>query len=235
MWTPGPNLETADGPREAAGPARVVALCSPLEVAPWEDLWKIDWQPFVMPMHYEGTKFRDNGHPGVDLVYYSRYGREGIVGEGVQAVLDGKIASVVKNRMPYGNMVMTETVFDQLPSELLTLVPIPPGHSLYLVHAHLRDLAEVSLGQTVECGKHLGHVGNTGMSTGTHLHFEARWGPAGAQFPAMSYYTADHTDEEMDNYILWRMSGDYIPFDPMILLTLDRQAAADEEIPGSSQ
>jgi hypothetical protein len=39
----------------------------------------------------------------------------------------------------------------------------------------------------------------------------------------------------MDNYILWRMSGDYIPFDPMILLTLDRQAAADEEIPGSSQ
>ena len=44
----------------------------------------------------------------------------------------------------------------------------------------------------------------------------------------MSYYTADYTDEEVRNYILWRMSGDYVPFDPMILLTLKQPPEADD-------
>jgi murein DD-endopeptidase MepM/ murein hydrolase activator NlpD len=172
-----------------------------------------------MPGHYDGTKFRDNGHPGVDLVYYSRYGRPGIMGEGVQSVMDGKIASLVNDRRPYGNMVMTETTYEHIPPELLALVPIPPGDSLYIVYAHLSDRAELDLGDLVTCGQPLGHVGMSGMSTGPHLHFEMRWGPPGTQFPAMAYYTADYTDEEMKNYILWRMSGSFTPFDPMILLS----------------
>jgi murein DD-endopeptidase MepM/ murein hydrolase activator NlpD len=201
-------------------PTPLIGLCSPLAVTPWNDLWKIDWQAFTMPSHYEGTKFRDNGHPGVDLVYYSRYGRPGIAGEGVQSVMDGTVASVIYDRKPYGNMVMTESAYDRIPPELLALIPIPPGDSLYVVYAHLSDLPALKLGESVACGRALGHVGRTGMTTGAHLHFETRWGPPGAQFPSMSYYTADYTDEEVDNYVLWRMSGVYVPFDPMSLLTL---------------
>lgn len=188
-----------------------------------------------MPMHYDGTKFRDNGHPGVDLVYYSRYGRAGIAGEGVQSVLDGTIASIIYNRMPYGNMVMTETPYGQIPPSLLALAPIPPGDSLYLAYAHLHDLADLKLGEAVYCGQAFGHVGSTGKSTGAHLHFEARWGPPGTEFPSMSYYTADYTDEEVNNYVLWRMSGFYVPFDPMILLTLKPPVRASGPGEGPSQ
>jgi murein DD-endopeptidase MepM/ murein hydrolase activator NlpD len=216
--TAAPTVPSVSTPAVTQAP--VIALCSPLAVTPWGDLWKIDWQAFTLPSHYEGTKFRDNGHPGVDLVYYSRYGRPGIAGEGVQSVMDGTVASVIYDRKPYGNMVMTETAYDRIPPELLALIPIPPGDSLYIVYAHLSDLAALKLGESVACGRALGHVGNTGMTTGAHLHFESRWGPPGTQFPSMSYYTADYTDEEVDNYVLWRMSGIYIPFDPMNLLTL---------------
>jgi len=216
-------------------PTPVIGLCSPLAVTPWTDLWKIDWNPFNMPSHYDGTKFRDNGHPGVDLVYYSRYGRPGIMGEGVQSVLDGRIASVIKNRMPYGNMVMTETPYDRIPPDLLALVPIPVGDSLYVVYAHLRDPASFEPGEPVRCGEAFGRVGMSGMATGPHLHFETRWGPPGASFASMSYYTADYTDEEVKNYVLWRMSGIYVPFDPMTLLTLKQPLGAARPTAGAGQ
>jgi len=225
-----PTALSAAAPSPTVTPMPVVGLCSPLAVTPWHDLWKIDWQAFTMPSHYEGTKFRDNGHPGVDLVYYSRYGRPGIAGEGVQSVMDGTIASIIYDRKPYGNMVMTETVYERIPSDLLALIPIPPGDSLYMVYAHLGDLPALHLGEPVTCGQALGHVGNTGMTTGAHLHFETRWGPPGTQFPSMSYYSADYTDEEVDNYVLWRMSGTYIPFDPMNLLTLRLPTATSSSV-----
>ena len=228
-----PAITTVPSP--SVTPTPVISLCSPLSITPWDDLWKIDWQAFKMPNHYDGTKFRDNGHPGVDLVYFSRYGRPSIMGEGVQSVMDGKIASIIKDRNPYGNMVMTETSYDRIPPLLLSLVPIPQGDSLYIVYAHLRDFPSLSVGDSVNCGQSLGHVGMSGMATGPHLHFEMRWGPSGSQFPSMAYYTSDYTDEELKNYVLWRMSGSYVPFDPMILLSLRFPATTPQTSTGSDQ
>jgi len=44
---------------------------------------------------------------------------------------------------------------------------------LYTIYAHM-DRVDVSLGQTVKAGDQLGIVGNTGFTTGPHLHFEVR-------------------------------------------------------------
>ncbi|PKO17300.1 MAG: hypothetical protein CVU39_05980 [Chloroflexi bacterium HGW-Chloroflexi-10] len=47
------------------------------------------------------------------------------------------------------------------------------GNQLLTVYAHM-DRIDVELGQKVEMGEQLGIVGNTGNTTGPHLHFEVR-------------------------------------------------------------
>ena len=49
------------------------------------------------------------------------------------------------------------------------------GKSLYTIYAHLQDV-DVSLGQWVNTGERIGLVGETGYTTGPHLHFELRIG-----------------------------------------------------------
>lgn len=49
------------------------------------------------------------------------------------------------------------------------------GRSLYTVYAHLRQI-DVQSGQRVTAGQQIGIVGNTGDTTGPHLHFEVRVG-----------------------------------------------------------
>lgn len=47
------------------------------------------------------------------------------------------------------------------------------GQNLYTVYAHM-SLVLVILGQHVEAGDVIGHVGSTGATTGPHVHFEVR-------------------------------------------------------------
>lgn len=49
------------------------------------------------------------------------------------------------------------------------------GEALYTVYAHMSEIIAV-LGQHVETGDVLGLVGDTGVTTGPHLHFEVRLG-----------------------------------------------------------
>jgi murein DD-endopeptidase MepM/ murein hydrolase activator NlpD len=46
---------------------------------------------------------------------------------------------------------------------------------LYTVYAHMDEI-DVTLGQWVNTGAVVGHVGTTGLTTGPHLHFEVRLG-----------------------------------------------------------
>jgi murein DD-endopeptidase MepM/ murein hydrolase activator NlpD len=46
---------------------------------------------------------------------------------------------------------------------------------LYTVYAHMQEI-DVTMGQWVDTGTVVGHVGSTGMTTGPHLHFEVRLG-----------------------------------------------------------
>jgi murein DD-endopeptidase MepM/ murein hydrolase activator NlpD len=47
------------------------------------------------------------------------------------------------------------------------------GQRLFTIYAHL-DRIDVVKGQRVDAGQHIGIVGNTGNTTGPHLHFEVR-------------------------------------------------------------
>jgi murein DD-endopeptidase MepM/ murein hydrolase activator NlpD len=47
------------------------------------------------------------------------------------------------------------------------------GQALYTIYAHM-DRIDVQVGQVVKTGDQLGLVGNTGNTTGPHLHFEVR-------------------------------------------------------------
>jgi murein DD-endopeptidase MepM/ murein hydrolase activator NlpD len=49
------------------------------------------------------------------------------------------------------------------------------GQTLYTIYAHMRQV-DVALGQWVETGQYMGEVGDTGYTTGPHLHFEIRIG-----------------------------------------------------------
>ncbi len=172
-----------------------------------------------MPRVMDDGSYKDDGHHGVDLGYYTRDGKL-FTGSPVLAALDGKIAAVIHNRPPYGDMIMLETPFERIPAYVITSQSIPAGDSLYTLYAHLQNQQPLEIGQAIHCGQQLAETGLTGFTGGPHLHFETRWGPAGTTFPSIAYYRADATAEELANYEKWRMSGIFHLFDPMELLKL---------------
>ncbi|MCK4542914.1 MAG: M23 family metallopeptidase [Spirochaetales bacterium] len=59
-----------------------------------------------------------------------------------------------------------------LTSEVLAKYPDATGWSTY--YAHLKDAAIPKIGEHVAANQNIGDMGNTGKSTGPHLHFEVR-------------------------------------------------------------
>jgi murein DD-endopeptidase MepM/ murein hydrolase activator NlpD len=212
-----PVTTASPSPAPTATPAPAPALCSPLAVQPLEKLGEIITQPFSMPRVLADGTYKDDAHHGVDLGYYTRNGKK-FTGTPVLAAMDGKIAAVIHDRPPYGNMLMLETPFERIPAWIIASQKIPRGDSLYSLYAHLQNLQPLAIGQAIKCGQPLAETGLTGFTGGPHLHFETRWGPADTNFPEMAFYRADATPDELKNYTLWRMSGRFHLFDPMELL-----------------
>lgn len=92
-----------------------------------------------------------NGHNGLDF---------GLpLHTPVHVALDGKVTRVSKDQTGYGNHIR-----------------IKHDNNLLTLYAHLDtyNWSEVSVGNIVFGGQLIGHSGNTGWSTGPHLHFEVR-------------------------------------------------------------
>ncbi|MCX6065126.1 MAG: M23 family metallopeptidase [Chloroflexi bacterium] len=186
--SPVPTLTVTPSPTPTATPTPQPKLCSPLTVQRLDKISEIITQPLVMPRVMDDGSYKDDGHHGVDLGYYTRDGKL-FTGSPVLAALDGKIAAVIHNRPPYGDMIMLETPFERIPAYVITSQSIPAGDSLYTLYAHRQNQQplELEIGQAIHCGQQLAETGLTGFTGGPHLHFETRWGPAGTTCPSIAY------------------------------------------------
>ena len=86
-------------------------------------------------------------HAGVDIAAN--------LGQEVIAPGDG-LVTYASPRGAYGNVII-----------------IDHGHNVTTLYAHLQEFA-VKAGARVKRGTLIGRVGNTGRSTGPHLHYEIR-------------------------------------------------------------
>lgn len=215
---PTPTNEPPPTPTQT--PVATSAICSPLaghEISTLLSLYLT--QPFIPPA---GAN-KETGHHGLDFAYYSGGPTGGhINGTPVQSVLDGYVAGVGYNAV-YGNYLVSETPFEQLPAGVAELYSMRPDDSLYLLYAHLQQPVPFTPGDRLACAQVLGHVGDSGdrfFVSDPHLHFETRIGAAGLRLGAMAYYTTTATEEEKAEYMRWRTSDEFRLADPMMLLTV---------------
>ncbi|MGB8980979.1 MAG: M23 family metallopeptidase [Anaerolineales bacterium] len=134
--------------RENPASARVLGpgACDPVSGG------AVGYGTFVWPAakHYlSGFDYAPNAnHWGIDLA--------GNDGEGVFATDAGVVVYAGWNNYGYGNMIMVDH-----------------GNNFQSLYAHLSGISVVC-GQGVGQGDVIGAIGNTGRSTGSHLHFEIR-------------------------------------------------------------
>lgn len=102
-------------------------------------------------------------------------------GAEIYATGDGIIEQVESSKRGYGNMVM-----------------ISHGYGYKTLYAHMTAI-KTRIGQTVKRGDVIGYVGNTGLSTAPHLHYEIELN--GNKVNPVNYYFNDLTASEYDKLI----------------------------------
>jgi murein DD-endopeptidase MepM/ murein hydrolase activator NlpD len=98
---------------------------------------------------YVITDVFSSWHSGIDLAYP--------VGTPIYAADSGTVIFAGWNTWGYGNLLVVDH-----------------GNGWTTYYGHLSSMY-VGCGQTVQRGASIGAMGNTGRSTGPHLHFEMRW------------------------------------------------------------
>jgi len=209
---PTPNLQKVEIPLVTMTPD--VSVCSPLAGLTLEELPGIISSPYDPP-----PAGKEDRHHGVDFSFYRRGEQASIQGTGVQAVLSGVAAMALADSFPYGNVVIVESTPADIPVSLQEGLGIGVDESIYILYAHMERTTAVKTGQAVAACQQLGTVGKSGNAGVAHLHLETRLGQAGIIFDRMGYYQATSTDQEKENYLRWRISGDFRHFDPMIVLS----------------
>ncbi len=105
----------------------------------------------------------------------------GPVGTDIYATGNGKVIKAEYNNYGYGKEVI-----------------IDHGFGYKTIYAHLRKI-NVEVGQQVKRGQVIGTLGNTGRSTGPHLHYEVR--KHNRPVNPINYYFNDITGDEYEKMI----------------------------------
>ena len=246
--TPSPSPSPIPTTTPAATPsAQAAPLPSPAKIcAPLEDIdpAKLDSPDLLKNPYLAARAGYDDGHPGIDLAYWSLPNGQAMLGQPVLSSLDGIVAGVLPERQPFGHALIIETPLERLPASWPAQIklPLPQAHlqasyslscpdlsgfnastqsiSIYTLYAHLNRIPLVHTGEAVSCGQAVGEVGTSGKSVNPHLHLEMRSGPSGQTFASLGHYDTAATPAEMHAYCLWRISGAFPSFDPLNLFSL---------------
>ncbi|WP_353815960.1 M23 family metallopeptidase [Agromyces sp. SYSU T00266] len=123
-------------------------------------LGTIQW-PFAVGVHI-GDRFGYRNCYGCSVDHHGQDFNPGL-GAQIQAIADGVVSNSTDSGGSLGVVTMIDHVID--------------GQVVTSVYAHMEyGSRRFEVGDTVEVGDVLGTTGNTGMSTGPHLHFEIRIG-----------------------------------------------------------
>ncbi len=107
------------------------------------------------PVDYVGiTQYYSRNHRGIDLGWHNT------TSEPILAAADGLVVDCG-----------TESVYGAIYA-VLRHEGVVQDKTVYTLYWHLRSLA-VAKGQTVRQGQTIGIMGDTGLTTGVHLHYEA--------------------------------------------------------------
>ena len=146
--------------------------------------FEIDLSGFCMPTDSRritskyGYRWR-RMHWGVDIKVY--------VGDTIRAAFDGKVRIVKYNRAGYGRYIV-----------------IRHYNGLETVYGHLsKQLVDEE--QEVKAGDIIGLGGNTGRSTGSHLHFETLF--LGINIDPSKLFDFPNQDIKVDKYTFTRKGG----------------------------
>ncbi|GHT99505.1 peptidase M23 [Spirochaetia bacterium] len=91
-------------------------------------------------------------HKGIDLSTYRQ-------GDPIVATADGQVVTMAYDDGGFGYYII-----------------IKHKHGFYTRYAHMQPNSRVKIGQRVQQGDVIGYVGNTGLSTGPHVHYEVHIG-----------------------------------------------------------
>ena len=173
--TPVPPLSTPDFALPPDPKANIDPWRPPVYPVPWvpnphdhfyflNPIAAFDIEAAYSNYGYGDVFFEDVVHTGIDI--------PGDIGTPILAAGEGKVIYAGQGVYrggddvfddPYGNAVVIEHSFNY------------QGEPLYTLYAHLDEILVIEE-QEVKAGEQIGKMGNTGKTTGPHLHFEVRVG-----------------------------------------------------------
>ncbi|MFB6340539.1 M23 family metallopeptidase [Saccharicrinis sp. FJH2] len=143
--------------------------------------------PAIMPISNRDLKRTASGwgyriHP-IEKIRKFHYGMDftSPIGTDIYATGDGRVVKVIKSRRGYGNYIV-----------------IDHGFGYQTLYGHLSGF-NVKVGQKITRGHVIGYVGNTGDSTGPHLHYEVHY--KNRPVNPKDFYYQDLTPEQYDEMI----------------------------------
>lgn len=138
----------------------------------------IQW-PFAVGVHI-GDRFGYRDCAGCSSDHGGQDFNPGLGAE-IQAIADGVVSNSTDSGGSLGVVMMIDHVID--------------GETVTSVYAHMVDGSRLfEVGDTVKVGDPIGQTGNTGMSTGPHLHFEIRLGGISGTKVDPLVWLYDHTN-----------------------------------------